>query len=742
MSAPKPLEQVLLSPVTRQLQRAIDGIGKDPAASRLEVLEAIASRLGGWHLDDYRDRFPEVRTLTTDEALAVAADLSPQLATAGVIAPLALCSMARPELNAHAQRTDGVYYTDFRLAVYLAGSVAQHLTPDSLLVDAASGTGILLVATVIAVCGDDRAARARLLRHGVCAADLSVSALRGARLALASLTEDLDAVAALGHRMRVQDSLIQGREGWRDVAPGGFDAVVGNPPWEKVKITRHEFLRARGDDRHYGDDYALGAVPNAAIADQRRKAAAYAMTLAEKYPLSGTGEADLYKAFLELSTQLAAPAGRVAMLVPAGLIRSQGTQQLREALLSKAATLDITVSENRARFFAIDTRFKFLVVEAGLAGTRRAPIVLRHARGTDDGVERYGHAVIGRAQLADARSDLSVPEVRSSDEWRLFRRMASGGERLGDDNGRWQPRIVREVDMTRDRKRFRRTGVDGMLPLIEGRMVHQFRVGAKAYVSGTGRRAIWEPLPVGMSTLEPQFWIAKDNLPRSARGRHEVPRVGFCDITGQTNERSILAARIPPNAICGNKVPTLTLGGQAGQSPHALDLWLAIANSFAFDWLARRVVTTTVNFFLLLGLPFPALDPDSLPARRLGALAHEVTSLGTTQSVDPWDIAAKRAAIDARVAFAYGLTLEDLELILADFPLLDRAQPPIHSEARSTVTRDLVLATFGELIERPASNYARRAELARSAGATAYIPAQYTDLEGDEEAIGASRVHP
>lgn len=727
----------MLASATIALDRAARDFGADSQAVRLEILEGVASRLGGWELSEFRTRVPGSNHLSVDQALAVAAALLPQIATSGVPPAFALCSLARPDLESHVQRTEGAFYTDFRLAAYLASTVASSLDPASLLVDPACGTGILLVAAVTAVCGDDRMARAQMLREAVCAADLSGTAIRGALLSLASLTEDLDAVSALSTRMRVQDSLIWGPAGWADVAPNGFRAVIGNPPWEKVKVTRHEFLRARGEERHYGGDYAADSTADAAIAAQREEAAEYALTLSEKYPLLGTGEADLYKAFVDLSLQLASPAGAVAMLVPAGLIRSQGTRHLREALFTRATSLDVTVFENRAKFFAIDTRFKFLTVTADLAGGRRSPLVLRHARGTPTRVEQFGRAAISRRQLTEVRADLSVPEVRSEEEWRLFQRMASGGERLGANDGVWQPTIVREVDMTRDRKRFLRGPGGGRLPLIEGRMVHHFRAGAKAYVSGTGRRAIWAPVPVGSSALEPQHWLAADNLPRSAVGRACLPRVGFCDITGQTNERTILAAHIPSGAVCGNKVPTITFDGPAGESPHAFDLFLAIANSFAFDWLARRVVTTTVNFFLLLGLPFPSIDLDGLPARRLAALVQDLVELDKTGIADPWKFAEKRAAIDVRVAQAYGLTAGELALVLDDFPLLDRGQPPIETESRSTVTRDLVLSTFGELIGEPAPVHASRTEEARRVGAAPYVPAQYSNSTAEEEALGS-----
>ena len=81
-------------------------------------------------------------------------------------------------------------------------------------------------------------------------------------------------------------------------------------------------------------------------------------------------------------------------LIPAGLIRSQSTQQLRELLLEQGTKTEVTqVFENRARFFPIDTRFKFLIVQAIRGGRRQAQITIRHARGCGDQVAGVGQRV-------------------------------------------------------------------------------------------------------------------------------------------------------------------------------------------------------------------------------------------------------------------------------------------------------------------------------------------------------------
>ena len=261
-------------------------------------------------------------------------------------------------------------------------------------------------------------------------------------------------------------------------------------------------------------------------------------------------------------------------------------------------------------------------------------------------------------------------------------------------------------------------------------MVHQYRHDAKRYVSGTGRAARWDPVPPWADCAPtPQFWFPRGRLRGEAADRVDHPRVGFCDITGQTNERSMLVARIPAGMACGNKVPTITFS--SGAEPEiAASAFAAIANSLVFDWALRRMVTTTVNFFLLRDLPWPDLAPVGLSARHLANLADRLGSCRHGPDAAPlrphtWEAAEARVEIELRVADAWGLDFGDLETILGDFPLLDRAHASLDGEARSTVTRDYLLVRAAERMEAPpmmTTIRTRRIEEARRLGAVPFVP--------------------
>src|SRR5206468_566595 len=94
---------------------------------------------------------------------------------------------------------------------------------------------------------------------------------------------------------------------------------------------------------------------------------------------------------------------------------------------------------------------------------------------------------------------------------------------------------------------------------------------------------------------------------------------------GQTNERSMMSAVIPAGVVSGNKVPTVEFAGPNAAAD--MWLWVGLTNSLPFDWMLRRVLTTTVNYFLLRSVPLPTISSSSLPGRRIVAATQELARL-------------------------------------------------------------------------------------------------------------------
>jgi hypothetical protein len=174
----------------------------------------------------------------------------------------------------------------------------------------------------------------------------------------------------------------------------------------------------------------------------------------------------------------------------------------------------------------------------------------------------------------------------------------------------------------------------------------------------------------------------------------ERARVAFRDVSRATDSRTVRACLVPPAHFLTNKAPYLAF---VDDDPRAEAACLAIMNSLAFDWQARRFVEINLNFFVLEGLRVPDLDDltfDALAdaAARLSCPDERFADFAAATGVDVGRLddgerEVLRADIDARVARAWGLGAVELEVVFRDFTLA----------AVSAAYRDLVRARFAQL---------------------------------------------
>ena len=587
MTYPIPRGRSLLAQASIALEDAVDSSGLSASPGlRLRILEAASAWIGGYDLIGFDvavgNRPDAAEWLPAGVAYRLANYVAQALVESPISASLALATLADAELDPIARRRNGQYFTDSGLALELASQACSRVPGASSVIDPSCGAGALLVAVALQS-SRGTVNRNHLVRNVLWGVDRDPKAVRAARAAVSSLTNDLGAVSRLSRRLLVADSLVAGWGWWRGLSRGGFDLVIGNPPWEKLKVTRHEYALSCGYQRWYGEDYTGFDIDEEAFESDRRETLEYRDLAFAGLCRQGRGEADLYKMFLELGARITSESGTLAFLVPAGFIRNAGASELREWLFGNF-DVDMVIRDNRQRYFGIDSRFKFLQIVA-VRGAGDRSIRFRSGERCSGGDEWKARTSLG--ELKNFRLDLTIPEVRDRSDWELFARLSRGFPNFGSEEAGWLPRFYREVDMTSDRAKFRdaRSRPD-LVTLVEGRMVHQHRVAAKGYVGGRGRRALWNVQFPLRASLRPQWSLDIAELPADVVMRVGKLRAGFCDITGQTNERTVLAAVIPQGVVCGNKVPTVGFS-----SDYQTYAWVGIANSFVFDWLARRNVT-------------------------------------------------------------------------------------------------------------------------------------------------------
>lgn len=170
--------------------------------------------------------------------------------------------------------------------------------------------------------------------------------------------------------------------GWR----GGFDVVLGNPPWERVKLQEQEFFAVR--------DPQIAAAPNAAArkrliqalqtsnpalyeaylgALRRAAGESHLLRASGRYPLAGRGDVNTYAVFAEGSRVLMSEHGRMGMILPTGIATDATTQYFFKDLVHHASLVSLFDFENRKPLFeGVDSRFKFCLLTLTGRGERVA----------------------------------------------------------------------------------------------------------------------------------------------------------------------------------------------------------------------------------------------------------------------------------------------------------------------------------------------------------------------------------
>ena len=432
----------------------------------------------------------------------------------------------------------------------------------------------------------------------------------------------------------------------------------------------------------------------------------------------GKGDFNVYRMFVESALQLSRPGGYAAQIVPENLYNGANAMAIRKAIFEDFTLAALYGFENTKEvwFKGIDSRAKFCLYAARKTGRTTAFDSAFNIR-TEERLTQVlagAHLEVPVALIPEFSPDaLAVMEFSSQREIDIARKMYSKWPKFGDpDAGPPYRHYMREVDMGTDRGLF--TEDSSGVPVYEGRMVSQFDHRAKAYRAGRGRAAEWEELPWDRKAITSQWFIPEGTIPAKVRKRYQRYRVGFCDVASPTNERSLVAALLPANTIAGHSVPTFSY---SEGDEWAYIAWLAVANSFAVDFLARMKVSLHMSLSTLDSLPIPRLPHTDPVVRRLVPLAAKLTCTGPEMS-DYWDSlvaagsvparaggdvqgrtnredrAAARAEIDAVVARdIYGLTKDELSFILDGFPIVRKDD---EREFGTYRTKEMVLAAYDQ----------------------------------------------
>lgn len=538
-------------------------------------------------------------------------------------------------------------------------------------------------------------------------------------------------------------------------ARGGFDVVLGNPPWERVKLQEQEFFATR--------EPAIVAARNAA--ERKKLIAALPATNADlwkvwtgatrvaqgqshfarqsgRYPLCGKGDVNTYALFAEHNWQVLAPGGCAGFIVPGGIVTDDTTKEYFQALLDRSALGSVHHFENESLVFkGLHHAYRFVLFT--IRESRQADLVF-YARRAADLDDRWRHFALTPVDFATLNPNTrTCPTFRSQRDadinLAMYRRAGVLWRENAPDGNPWGLRFLRMFDMTNDsglfrtraelgaagwrldEDRFERDG-EAMLPLYEAKMVHQFDHRFGSYEGQSQTQANQGKLPEldhvahadpGKVTL-PRYWVSKEEVAaRIDDTWNEHWLLGWRDITGAGVIRTVIACIVPTTAV-GNSFPLM----MPSADPQLVADLYANLSSIPFDYCARQKGGGLhLNYFTMRQLPtlrpetYTTDAPWNLSIRIRDWLLPRVLELTyTAWNLKPfaedcgddgppfiWDPKRRlvlRCEIDAAFFHLYGIARDDAGYILDTFPVLARSEAREHGEYR---TKRVVLEIYDAL---------------------------------------------
>ena len=538
-------------------------------------------------------------------------------------------------------------------------------------------------------------------------------------------------------------------------ARGGFDVVLGNPPWERVKLQEQEFFAKREPSIAKARNASarkmlIAALPatNPVLWKEWSRATRAAQGLSHfirqsgRYPLCGKGDVNTYALFAEHNWRVLAPRSCAGFIVPGGIVTDDTTKEYFQALLDRSALASVHHFENESLVFkGLHHAYRFVLLT--IRESRQADLVF-YARRAVDLDDRWRHFALTPAEFAAINPNTrTCPTFRSHRDadinLAMYRRAGVLWRESDPDGNPWGLRFLSMFHMANDSGlfrtradlasagwrlnagRFEQAG-EVVLPLYEGKMIHQFDHRFGTYEGQSGAQANQGKLPEldhvahadpGRTTL-PRYWVSEDEV--AARldeiwDRHWM--IGWRDVTGTEKIRTVIACIIPRTAV--NDKFLLMMPSTHAQLVAGL---YANLSSIPFDYGARQKVGgVSLKYFTMRQLPtlrpgeyemsapwapsiqirdwlLPRVLELTYTARDLKAFAEDCGDDGAPFIWDPKRRLQLRCEIDAAFFHMYGISRDDTAYILDTFPVLQRSEKREHGEYR---TKRVVLETYDAL---------------------------------------------
>ncbi|NOT20304.1 MAG: restriction endonuclease [Sideroxydans sp.] len=447
---------------------------------------------------------------------------------------------------------------------------------------------------------------------------------------------------------------------------GGFDAIIGNPPWDVMKLQQVEWFAERKPEiakaTRAADRKKLIAQLEASndllwqeylAAQAAAEAGSRVARECGDYPLLSGGDTNLYSLFVERAQSLIHPRGSVGLLCPSGIAADKGAAEFFRSISTTGRLAALYDFENRKGLFPdVDSRFKFSALMFGGAertveaarcafylhtleetadpehiltltaqdfsavnpNTGSAPI-FRTKRDADITTAIYRRQPVlvlhtvrpehveGRASKSSARTQMQkVWPVRYCTMFHMTNDSALFKRRDELEKEGWYP-----VGMNQWKK-----GETKAVPLYEGKMVQMYDHRAASVVINADN--LHRPAQQESNTVaqhedanfypSPQYWTETTEVNKTWSGQWGI---SFKSVSSPTNVRTMIAAILPKVGV-GHSMSML-VPQENSDSAMSVPLLLANLCSFVFDYLLRQKVQgQNLSWFILEQMP--AIRPE------------------------------------------------------------------------------------------------------------------------------------
>jgi Eco57I restriction-modification methylase len=521
---------------------------------------------------------------------------------------------------------------------------------------------------------------------------------------------------------------------------GGFDVVLGNPPWEKINLKDEEFFA----ETHPHIANAANKAERKQLIEQLKFDEPHVYTYYEEtkemhdrtsnffrlsgyFPFTGVSRINLYSVFCETDLRMLAPHGRCGLVLASGIVTDDNNKALFSMLVDEQRLISVWDFENREAIFpGIHRSYKFCLLCAGGNET--------HQQAAD-----FAFYITNIAQLEEAERHFSLssedlyllnPNTKTCPTFRnkceaeitkgIYRKVPAWA--LHEKQRDWPGTPKTPFNMSNDSAIF----VDAtelfeiaeesfnLIPVYEAKFIfqfnHRFATFRENTEDGTSELTLSQ-LQNPNFTITSRYWLPKNILESRYPGRwFFVYRM----ITNATNERAAVAAIIPKTA-CVNSLSIV----EDLTAINALML-LGCVNSFAYDYTARqKIAGTNFNHWIWHQLPIPSniqIQSDCLWSDDVSTLEWlspyllELTytawdleifaqDCGYAGAPFYWDEARRflmRCELDAAFFHLYGIARDDVDYIMETFPIVKRKDEQQYGEYR---TKRIILEIYDEMAQ-------------------------------------------